>query len=127
MEEHPVAFPARHPGNSELHLFEVSQPAVNQLGRLGRGPCGHVPAVHEERSEAALGSVERDAAAGNAATDHQQVEGVAPQGILERFPGRKPKAVVIRLRQPAAQQVQLGGVVFQNSDAHSRRSLLRLT
>ena len=80
--QHPVALAAGEPGDSELHLLEVAEPSVDQLRRAGGGPGADVVALHQQSPQAALGGVERDAAAGDAGADHDDVE-----RLVERLQG----------------------------------------
>jgi hypothetical protein len=77
---HPVTLPAGDAGDPELHLLQVPKAAVDQLRGARRGAGGDVRLLQEERPEAALGGVEEDAAAGDAAADHHEVEALAGVG-----------------------------------------------
>src|SRR5262249_26210773 len=69
----PLAHALEH--QPELALLEVAQPAVHQLGRLGRGPGTEVRLLEQEDLEAAQRRVARDPGAGDAAADDDEVVG----------------------------------------------------
>ena len=63
-----------------LHrLFQVAHTAVYQLGAAAAGAAGEVGALHQRYPQPARGGIERAAAAGGAAADHQQVEALLLQ------------------------------------------------
>ena len=92
--EQQAALAQRLAHEVELHLLEVAQPAVDQLGGAARGPRGEVPGLHQRHRQAAGGGVQRRAGAGRAAADHEHVEGLGAQplqgaGALRRIQGRE--------------------------------------
>ena len=72
--QHAVALAAGEAGDAELHLLEVAEAAVDQLRRSRGGAGGDVAALDQEDLQPALGGVERDAAAGDAAADDHEIE-----------------------------------------------------
>jgi hypothetical protein len=60
----------------ELVIFEISEAAVNQLGRGGRGVCGEVVFLDQEHAGSAHGRVAGDRGAVDAAADDEEVEAV---------------------------------------------------
>ena len=72
--QHQLALLERLAHEVEVHLLEVAQAAVEELGRPRRRAGGEVALLDEGRRETAGGRVEGDAAAGDAATDDEHVE-----------------------------------------------------
>jgi hypothetical protein len=58
----------------EVEVLQVAQAAVDELGRPRRGADRVVGALHERDRVAPGGGVERDARAGDAPADHEDVE-----------------------------------------------------
>ena len=63
-------------GDVELALGEVAQPAVHELGAPAAGAEGDVVGVDGDDGQAAAGGVERDAGAGDAEADDEDVGGL---------------------------------------------------
>jgi len=59
---------------SDVALLQVSEAAVDELGRLRRRPAREVVALDERDPQAPRGGVERDPAAGDPAADDEEVE-----------------------------------------------------
>jgi len=78
--QQPVALATGEAGDAQLHLLEVPQPAMDELGGARRGARGEVGLLHQERPQPALRGVEEDAATGDAAADHHQVERLVESG-----------------------------------------------
>ena len=71
--QHHLALGQRLRHQAKLVVFEVAQPAVNQLG-AGRGGCrGEIVLLGEQHLEAATGGIARDARAVDAAADDGDV------------------------------------------------------
>jgi hypothetical protein len=67
---------AAHLGHQlEFKLLEVAQAAVHQLGGTAGGAGGEILHFHQPHVQAPGPGVEGNARAGNAAADHEQVEG----------------------------------------------------
>ena len=64
---------------ADVAVLQVAQPAVHQLGRLGRRARGEVVALDEGGAQAAGGGVEGHAGAGDAAADDEHVVGADAQ------------------------------------------------
>ena len=76
---HQLALDQRLAHEPEVEVLQVAQPAVDHLRRAARGPARPVVALHERDREPARRGVQRDPGAGDAAADHDQVEGLALQ------------------------------------------------
>ncbi len=61
---------------AELIMFEVAQPAVDQLGRFRRGAFGKVVCFEQQHARPAPGGIARDAGAVNAAADDDDIIGL---------------------------------------------------
>ena len=72
--EHPLAFGQPLVDQAKLALVEVAEPAVHELRAPRAGARREVVAFHERGAQPAAGGVERDARAGDAAPDDEQVE-----------------------------------------------------
>jgi hypothetical protein len=72
LEQH-LAFLQRLAHQRELAVFEVAQPAVDQLGARRRGVRGQVVLLGQHHAPAAAGQVAGDAAAIDAAAHDQHV------------------------------------------------------
>ena len=72
--EQPLALGQVLVDQAVLVLLEVAEPAVDQLGRLGRGARGEVVLLDQGGPEAPAGGIERHAGAGDPAADDQHVE-----------------------------------------------------
>jgi len=66
---------ARQVSEPDLAVLEVAQPAVDELARLRRRARGVVALLEQRDLEPAQGGVARDAGAGDAAADHDDVVG----------------------------------------------------
>jgi hypothetical protein len=85
----PRALAQRLVHEADVALLQVPQAAVHHLGGLRGGARGEVVAFDERRAQTAAGGVERAPGAGDAAADHQHVEGGVGQsakglGSVER-------------------------------------------
>ena len=76
---HQLALEQRLAHEPEVEVLQVAQPAVDELARAAGGPRGEVGALEQRHAVAARGGVERDARAGDAATDDDDVELVLRQ------------------------------------------------
>jgi hypothetical protein len=74
-----LAFVQRLVHQADVAVLEVAQPAVHQLGRLGRRARGEVVALDEGGAQAAGGGVEGHTGAGDAAADDEHVVGADAQ------------------------------------------------
>ena len=63
----------------EVEVLQVAQAAVDELARAAGGPRGEVRALEQRHAVAARGGVQRDARAGDAATDDDDIELVLRQ------------------------------------------------
>ena len=72
--QHELALLERLAHEVEVHLLEVAQAAVEELGRPGRRAGGEVALLDEGGRQATRGRVEGDAAARHAASDDEHVE-----------------------------------------------------
>ena len=68
----------------DVALLQVTEPAVNELGRLGRRARGEVVAFDERHLETTRRGIERDAGAGDATADDNEVEGLVAEAIEGR-------------------------------------------
>src|SRR5262249_23082269 len=73
----------------ELQVVQVTQAAVNELGALAAGSGGEVALLYQSHLQPAGGGILRDARAGDAATDDDQV--ILPAGKIGGRP-RKTEA-----------------------------------
>ncbi len=71
---HPPSFGERLSNQREVTLLEVTQSAVDELGRLARRPGRQVDGLDEEHRQSSLCGVEGNPAARHAATDHHDIE-----------------------------------------------------
>ena len=76
------------PHQTEGALFEVTQSAVNELGRGRRGSPGDIAAIADDDVEAAQCGIACDAGAIDAGTDNEQVTAIPGHGRILR-PGRQ--------------------------------------
>jgi hypothetical protein len=80
--EQRLALDQRLAHEAELEVFEVAQPAVEELGRGRRGRAREVALLGQQDRQAPPGRVPRDAAAVDAAADDEEIAGIV--GILVR-------------------------------------------
>ena len=78
----------------EVEALEVAQAAVDELARAAGGAGGEVALLDQRHREPAAGGVERDAAAGDAAADDEDVEqlGAEPFELAAASVPRRPAA-----------------------------------
>ena len=60
---------------AQLAVLEVAEPAVDQAAGARAGAEAEVVLLDEHRAQAAHGGVARDAGAGDAAADDEQIDG----------------------------------------------------
>jgi hypothetical protein len=72
--EQASALGARLEDEPQMAVLEVADPAVDEPRRPARGPAREVLLLDERDPQATERGVSRDAAAGDAAADHQKVE-----------------------------------------------------
>ena len=77
---HQLALQQRLAHEPEVEVLQVAQPAVDELARAAGGPRGVVGALEQRDAVATRGRVQRDARAGDAAADHDDVELVVREG-----------------------------------------------
>ena len=78
-EQH-LALRERFGNEAELEMFEVAQPAVNELAAGGARCTAEIPALDQQHREAAAGCVARDADAVDSAPDYEHVYGIRQTG-----------------------------------------------
>ena len=61
------------PGDADIAGRQIAQPAVDQLGAPPAGAECEIVLFHQRHSQASGRGVQRDAGAGDAATDHDDV------------------------------------------------------
>jgi hypothetical protein len=71
--EQPLALDQRLAHQAEFAIFQIAQPAVDQLGARGRGMAGQVFLLHQQHGEATSGRVAGDSGAIDAAAHHEKV------------------------------------------------------
>ena len=76
---HQLALEQRLAHEPEVEVLQVAQPSVDELARAAGGPRGEVGALEQRDAVAARGGVQRDARAGDAAADHDDIELVLRQ------------------------------------------------
>ena len=69
-----VPFAGRLPGEADLEIAQIAEPAVDQLGAPAAGTVGEVVGFEQGDAQSATGGVQCNAGAGDAATDHEHVE-----------------------------------------------------
>ena len=69
----PLALAKRMRHEAEVVIFQIAQPAMNQLGRSGRGMLRQVVALHQQHAPPVQRRLARDRASIDAAADDQQV------------------------------------------------------
>ena len=69
----------------ELVIFQIAQPAMDELGRPGRRPAGQIVHFTEENGIAASGSIARDATAVNATANNCEVENLTQEPLPHPF------------------------------------------
>jgi hypothetical protein len=74
--EQALALEQRLADQAELVMFEVAQPAVDQLGAGRRRGAGEVPLLAQQHRQAPPGGVAGDPGAVDAAADDQEIEGL---------------------------------------------------
>ena len=79
--EQQAAFVQRLADELHVEVLEVAQASVDELARTARRAGGEVALLDERDREAPAGRVERDAAAGHPAADHEDVEGLGGQAL----------------------------------------------
>ena len=72
--QEPFAFGQRLAHQLDRAMFEIAQPAVDQLGGGRRGAGGEVVLLDQQHAQAPPGSVARDAGSVDAAADDGEVE-----------------------------------------------------
>src|SRR5262249_42677675 len=82
--QEPAALAQGLADEADVAEFEVAEPAVDELGGGAAGAGGEVALVDEADAEPAEGGVQRDAGAGDAAAEEEEVEGVAGGGAGAR-------------------------------------------
>ena len=91
---------------AEVEALQVAQAAVDQLAGAAGGAGGEVALLDERHGEAATGGVERDAAARDAAADHEHVEHLGGQPLelaaagVPRRPAGRPGSLVLVVMGP---------------------------
>src|SRR6266702_5661121 len=78
---------------AEFVIFEITQAAMHQLGRPGRGPARQIIHFADENRITPARRIARDTAAVDAAPDDREVE----NPIQRRFPGVRPFTLAILL------------------------------
>jgi hypothetical protein len=73
MPRQPLALDQRLAHQPELAIFEIAQPAMDQLGRGGRGVARQIVLLDQQHAQPAPGRIARDPDAVDAAADDQQV------------------------------------------------------
>ena len=92
-------------GDVELALGQVAQPAVHQLGAPAAGAEGDVLGVDGDHVEAAGGGVERDAGAGDAQADDEDVGRTRGCRRDRRGSSRRSSAAgTVRTRWPSSRR-----------------------
>ena len=76
--DHEVALVERLGDQAQLELLQVAEAAVEQLRGAAGGAGGEVALLDEGDREPAGGGVERHTGAGDATTDHDEVEHLVP-------------------------------------------------
>ena len=66
-------------------VLQVTQPAVNQLGRRIAGAGGEVSFVDQAHPEGAEHAIQGDAGSGDSAADDQEIEEHFPEGVDSPF------------------------------------------
>jgi hypothetical protein len=89
------------PGQAELAVGEVPEPAVHQLRRPPAGPGRQVGPLAQRHGEPPRGGVQRHARAGHPAADDQDVDAALGQDLQVRGPPGE--------RQPAGPGHDVGG------------------
>ena len=67
------SLPERLAHEPDIELLEITQAAVDELARAGRGTRAEVPGLDQPDRQAAADGVERDARPDNAAADHEDL------------------------------------------------------
>ena len=117
--ERALAFVERLVDEPDLTLLEVAQAAVHELGALRARARGEVVALDQRGAQAPGGGVERHPGAGDAATDHQDVEALVAESLegrrpiertaIEGSPGSGRRPAGHRARLPAGNQLAATG------------------
>ena len=82
---HQLPLQQRLADKPEIEVLQVAQPAVHELARSRRRPARVIALLHQPDGVAAARGVERDAGAGDPATDDQHVErlvGQSGEGVV---------------------------------------------
>src|SRR5690606_17497515 len=87
--EHQLSFPQRLADQTEIELFQVPQPAVEQLRRPRRGPRREITRLYQRHPQSTSRRVERRTGTGHPAADHQNIKigpiqrGPCPSALFE--------------------------------------------
>ena len=104
--QQPAPFGARLEHQMQMTVLEVAQTAVNEPRRAARGAAREIGLLDERDIQSAQRRIARDAASGDAAADHQDVEG--PRA--ERGDALRSRADRIRSRHGANLQCRVSSV-----------------
>ncbi len=83
-----LAFAAGLEDQRKGELFEITHPAVNELGRGTRRSGGDIPLLHQGHPQSAQGQIARHAAAVYTAADDEHIEALARQPVRVAGDGR---------------------------------------
>ena len=90
VSQHVAALAQSVENQRQVHLLEIANPAMHELGAAAGGSLGEVGALDQQRAVAAGGGFNRGAQAGGSAADHRHVPGFRfraeeTQNIFSRF------------------------------------------
>ena len=73
--QHVAALAQGIENQRQVHLLEIANPAMRELGAAAGGSLGEIEALDQQRAIAAGGGFDRRAQAGGSAANHQHVPG----------------------------------------------------
>ena len=89
--EQQRAFAQRFADQPEIQLFEIAQPAVNQLAGPARGAGGEITRLKQRDRQSTAGRIQSGACADDTAADDDHVEGLRRHPFEGRRAARRPQ------------------------------------
>ncbi len=112
--QQPATFVQGFVDQVEVAVFQVAQAAVDELGRETAGAGGEVALVDQSDAQAAQHGVQRDAGAGDAAAEDEQIE----RSVRERL--RHPSHTLSPARLVLSSKELAGNIVVKRRRSANR-------